>query len=130
MINPRQFIKPLGIGNFIMTISNFNAILFGMLGYFTYGNSVLPNVRDNFSPVIPKYLIETSHLIQLLCTFPLFVYGIMSILMNELLLPHITFPQPIFIELPIRFLWVLISCEFEKKCISLILIKSYLVLNT
>lgn len=116
MKNPKQFIKPLGIGNICCTISNLSVLFFGIMGYLTYGNAIQINVVFSFSTYIPIYVIAVLNLTQILCIFPLYGLGIMSILMKELIIPRIKWQQPNFVELPLRYFAVLVSCEFCCCC--------------
>lgn len=114
MTVPENFTKRFGIGNVCMVISNVSAILFGILGYLTYGNSIKPEIYENFedSGLDDNNIYGIIELIAVFCTFPLFGYGVMSIVYHELILPNLRLKEPIFVEQALRILITLVAGDF------------------
>ncbi|XP_057662150.1 proton-coupled amino acid transporter-like protein CG1139 isoform X1 [Diorhabda carinulata] len=90
MEHPKSFLKPLGVLNIGMLIVTLIYVLLAMMGYWRYGEHILPSITLNFPSVDPlAQVIRILYSTAILISYGLQGYPAVQIILTNYILPYL-----------------------------------------
>ncbi|EDW78864.2 uncharacterized protein Dwil_GK12488 [Drosophila willistoni] len=110
MATPEKYIGCFGILNIAAVIVVFSNLLFGVLGFWRYGDEIRSSVTLNLpSDTVVSQISKISIALGVFMTYPLSGYVTIDIIIREWVLKGRSYPHPHMIEYIVRVLFVFLS---------------------